>query len=91
MSIQISTKTFRNGLKKWYYLEWGKGPDERKAAGIFTYAEPKDQIQKNHNKEALALLETKKSHLTIEQQSTGTAFIPAHRFKNNFLTIMRTL
>jgi integrase len=85
MSIQISGKESRNGEKKWYTFEWGKGADQRKAAGIFTYTKPKDQIQKNHNKEALALLETKKSHLTIEHQATGTAFIPAHRFKDNFL------
>jgi integrase len=45
----------------------------------------KDQIQKNHNKEALKLLEVKKSQLTIEHQAIGSAFIPAHKFKSNFL------
>jgi hypothetical protein len=85
MSIEISTKVSRNGQKKWYYYEWGKGPGERKAAGIFTFKKPKDQIQKNHNKEALALLETKKSQMVIDQQSIGTPFIPTHRFKENFL------
>lgn len=85
MSIEISTKVSRNGQKKWYYYEWGKGPGDRKAAGIFTYTKPKDQIQKNHNKQALALLETKKSQIVIDQQSIGTPFIPDHRFKNNFL------
>lgn len=85
MSIEIAAKVSRNGQKKWYYYEWGKGPGQRKAAGIFTYTRPKDPIQKNHNKEALALLETKKSQMVIEQQSIGTPFIPSHRFKNNFL------
>ena len=27
----------RNGQKIWYTYEWGKGPGERKAAGIFTF------------------------------------------------------
>jgi integrase len=85
MSIEISTKVSRNGQKKWYYYEWGKGPGDRKAASIFTYTKPKDQIQKNHNKEALCLLETKKSQMIIDQQSIGTPFIPDHRFKNNFI------
>jgi integrase len=85
MSIEISTKVSRDKQKKWHYYEWGKGPGERKAAGIFTYTEPKDQIQKDHNKQALALLETKKSQMLIDQQSIGTPFIPGHRFKNNFL------
>jgi integrase len=85
MSIEISGKVTRNGQKIWYTYEWGKGSCERKAAGIFTYKKPKDQIQKNHNKEALALLETKKSQMVIDQQSIGTPFIPTHRFKENFL------
>ena len=72
MSIEIAAKVSRNEQKKWYYYEWGKGPGQRKAAGIFTYTKPKDPIQKNHNKEALALLETKKSQMVIEQQSIGT-------------------
>lgn len=85
MSIQVSTKTSRDGLKKWYYYEWGKGTGQRKAAGIFIYTKPKDPIQKSHNQQALSLLETKKSQMIIDQQSIGTPFIPAHRFKNNFL------
>jgi hypothetical protein len=85
MSIEISGKVTRNGQKIWYTYEWGKGPGERKASGVFTYKKPKDQIQKNHNKEALALLETKKSQMVIDQQSIGTPFIPTHRFKENFL------
>jgi hypothetical protein len=56
MSIQITGKVTRNGEKKWYTFEWGKGADQRKAAGIFTYVRPKDQIQKNYNKEAVSRL-----------------------------------
>jgi integrase len=85
MSIEISTKQSRDKKKKWYYYEWGKGAGERKASGIFTYTKPKDQIEKNHNKEAHALLEVKKSQLTIDQQSIGSPFIPTHRYKANFL------
>lgn len=84
MSIQISTKKSRDGKKIWYYLEWGKGTGERKASGVFTYAKPKDQLQKNHNKEALSLLENKRSQLILDRQSIGTTYIPTHRFKDNF-------
>ena len=55
------------------------------ATGIFTYIKPKDQIQKNHNREALALLETKKSHFILEIQAAGTGFILHHKLKTNFL------
>ena len=84
MNIQISTKKSSNGEKIWYYLEWGKGSGERKAAKIFTFAKPKDQLQKNHNKEAKLLLEVKRSQLTLDRQSLGTTYIPTHRFKDNF-------
>ena len=47
MSIEITAKVSRNGLKKWYYYEWGKGRGERKAAGVFTYTKPRDPIQRN--------------------------------------------
>ena len=63
----------------------GRGPGQRPSTGIFIYTTPKDQIQKNHNKEALKLLEVKKSQATIDQQAIGSAFIPAHKFKANFL------
>jgi integrase len=85
MSIDITGKVTRNGQKTWYTYEWGKGSGERKAAGIFTYTKPKNQVQKQHNHQALALLETKKSQMIIEHQAIGTPYIPTHRFKNNFL------
>jgi len=85
MSIEVTGKANRQGTKIWYTYEWGKGPGQRKAAGVFTYAHPKNQIEKNHNQQALALLDTTKSQMIIDHQATGTPFIPRHRFKNNFL------
>jgi hypothetical protein len=55
MSIEVTGKVSRNGQKTWYTYGWGKGQGERKAAAIFTYTKPKDQIQKNHNNEALPI------------------------------------
>ncbi len=83
--ISVTTKASRKRDKTWYYLEWDKGADQRRAAGIFTYLSPKSQTQKNHNMEARSLLEVKKSQLTIEFQSIGTAYIPSHKFRLNFL------
>ncbi|WP_343746420.1 ATP-binding protein [Chitinophaga sp.] len=73
------------GDKTYYYYDFGRGKGQRPATGIFVYTRPKDQTQKNHNKQALALLEVKKSQVIIEQQSIGTAYIPPHKFKENFL------
>lgn len=65
-------------------MKWGKGTGERKAAGVFIYAKPKDHLHKNHNKGAMLLLENKRSQLILDRQSLGTTYIPSHRFKDNF-------
>lgn len=85
MGIVITPRKSRNKEKIWYTFEWGKDADQRKASGVFTYATPKNAIQKNFNKEALALLENKRAQLTIESQAIGSCFVPGHKLKNNFL------
>lgn len=40
---------------------------------------------KRINKQVLDLIEVKKSQTIIEQQSIGTAYIPPHKFKANFI------
>lgn len=83
--MNIIKRPNKKGDKITFYYDYGRGPGQRPSTGIFIYTKPKDQIQKNHNKEALSLLEIKKSQLTIEQQAIGSAFIPTHKFKQNFL------
>lgn len=78
-------KLNRTKDKYLYYFDYGRGPGQRPTTGIFTYAKPKDEVQKAHNKEALTLLETKKSQIIIERQAVGSAYIPKHKFKANFL------
>jgi len=85
VNITITAVPSRNKEKIWYTFEWGKGPGQRKAAKVFSYAKPKNQVEKNHNKQAQLLLITKKSQLILESQATGTGFIPAHRYQHNFL------
>jgi integrase/recombinase XerD len=69
MSIQVRSRISRDGQKIWYSFEWGKGPGERQATGMFTYAKPKNQIQKNYNKRILALLEVKLCQKIIDYHS----------------------
>lgn len=83
-TITISTKTSRDGTKVWYYLEWGKAAGERRATGIYTWAKPKTNEQKGYNKEALSVLEAKRSQLVIEKQAVATGYIPAHKILDNF-------
>ncbi len=66
-------------------LEWGKTTGQRKATGIYTWTKPKNQLEKNHNKEDLAILETKRSHMVLDQQSINSSYVPQHKLKANFL------
>jgi integrase len=83
--MNILKRLNKRGDKINFYYDYGRGRGQRPSTGIFIYTEPKNQIEKNHNKQALALLETKKSQLIIEQQSVGSAYMPTHKFKANFL------
>ncbi|TMI63635.1 MAG: site-specific integrase [Bacteroidetes bacterium] len=85
MSIVITKNVSRNRKKTWYTLEWGKAAGQRIATGIFTYNNPKDLIEKNHNKESLAILKTKQAHMILENQAIGSGYIPKHKLKTNFL------
>ena len=85
MNIIITTKLSRNKEKNWYYLEWGKNPGQRRATKIFTYTRPKDSLQKNHNKEALSIVKTKQSRMTLEAQAIRSGYIPQHKLQVNFL------
>ncbi|HEX7904695.1 MAG TPA: site-specific integrase [Chitinophagaceae bacterium] len=84
--MNILKRTNKKGDKITFYYDFGgRGAGQRPSTGIFIYKKPKDQIQRNHNKEALALIETKKSQVIIEKQAIGSAFIPSHKFRQNFL------
>lgn len=83
-TICITTKLSRDKSKIWHYFEWGKAAGQRKASGIYTWAKPKGQAQKNYNIEALAILEAKRSQLTLEKQAVASGYVPTHRIKDNF-------
>ncbi|TWV98000.1 site-specific integrase [Chitinophaga pinensis] len=83
--MNIGSYLNRKKDKRIYYYDYGRGPGKRPAVGVFTYTKPQNQTQKNHNKQVLDLIEVKKSQTIIEQQSIGTAYIPPHKFKANFL------
>lgn len=75
----------KKGDKITFYYDYGKGKGQRPSTGIFIYAKPKTPLERAHNKESLAILKVKKAESIIDQQSIGTAYIPSHRFKENFL------
>ena len=74
----IEERQSGNGKKTYYRFVWGRKSSEKMSAGIFTHSKPKTQIEKNHNKETLAILEIKRSQLVLDRQSVGTGYIPAH-------------
>lgn len=83
--MNIIKRLNSKGDKFTFYYDFGRGPGQRPSTGIFIYAKPKTAIEKQHNKEALAIIKVKQAESIVEQQSIGTAYIPTHKFKENFL------
>jgi hypothetical protein len=83
--MNIMQRPNAKGDKTFLSLEWGRGAGKRLATGIFLFTKPQNQAQKKHNQEALLLIETKRSELMLEQQATGSGFIPSHKILPNFL------
>ncbi len=83
--MTIVKRTNSKGDKAYFSIEYGRGAGERMATGIFIYTRPKNHVQKNHNSQAILAVETKRSELLLERQAIGSGFIPAHKFKANFL------
>ena len=83
--MNIEKKKNSKGDKAYFYIATGRKSGERMAKGIFIYTRPKNQVERNHNKESLILVETKKSEFLLEQQAIGTGFIPSYKYKANFL------
>lgn len=75
----------RAGDKIMFHYDFGRGPGQRPATGLFIYTHPTSPIQKNHNRETLAMLEIKKAQAIVESQAIGTGYIPNHKVKRNFL------
>jgi len=83
--MNIVKRENQKGDKAYFSIECGRGKGARVATGIFIYTHPRNQVEKNHNKEALVLVDTRKSELLLERQAIGSGFIPAHKFMGNFL------
>jgi|SRR5690242_4888518 len=88
MEIRLTKRPTRKGEKIYYTFEWGKGAGDRRASGIFIYSKPKGPIEKNHNKEALVILETKRSQLILERQATRVMKTITTGRSNNIITII---
>lgn len=73
------------GDKILFYYDYGRGSGQRPATGIFIYTNLKTAGEKAHNKGAIALLDAKNSEAIIEKQAIGSANIPKHKLKENFL------
>jgi hypothetical protein len=57
------------GDKATFYFDLGLEKGQRPSTGIFIYTKPKDQIQKNHNKEAQTLLEITTKFSTLLKEA----------------------
>jgi len=55
--MNIGERLNRKGDKITFYYDYRRAPGQRPSTGVFICAHPKNQVEKNHNKQVLALLE----------------------------------
>lgn len=83
--MNIVERTNAKGDKVYYSYEYGREKGQRASTGLFTYVNPRNEIEKKHNVETKILLDVKKGQAILERQSIGTGYIPQHKFRENFL------
>lgn len=67
-------RTNAKGDKISFYYDLGRGKGQRQKTGVFIYSKPKNQFEKNHNKDALLILETKRSQYMFGESGAGKWF-----------------
>lgn len=77
----------KKGDKITFYYDFGRGTGQRPTTGIFVYAKPKTALEKQHNKEAFALLKVKESEAIIESRPSAPHLFPRINSKRTSLTI----
>lgn len=75
----------KKGDKIVFHYDYGRKKGQRPSTGLFIYTRPKNEAERQHNKEARAILDVKKGEATIDRAAAGTGYIPIHKFKANFV------
>ena len=64
-TVNLMSKKSRDGSKRWWYFEYGRGAGQRIAADVYTWTTPKTLLEKNFNKETFGRLETEAARRTL--------------------------
>jgi len=62
-TVKLGYTESRDGLKKWWYFDYGRGKGERPSTGMFTWVRPATLLEKTHNKTIMGRLETVRQRL----------------------------
>jgi len=89
MAIKVIKSFSKNEENFFYRIEFGRNAGQPVTTGFWTYADSKNQVERDHNKETLAILEMKKSRMILEQQSIASGYIRKHRLMTNFFDYYR--
>ncbi len=65
MNIDAKQRVSSDKEKIFCLLKWGRNAGQRMSTGVFIYVKPKNHLLRNHNKEALMILETKRSQMIL--------------------------
>lgn len=95
MKVTLRKKELTNNRERLYLdiydPESNSDKRRRESIGLHTFSNPKTPIEKNHNKETMALAENIKAKRQLELQSTSNGFRSKDLLKLNFIEYFEKL
>ena len=93
---KLSEESLKNGrvLMVSLYLMYNFGPNQRREyefLNLALYDKPKNNLERDHNKETLQLAETIKAKRLLDVQATSHGFVGNVKCKIGFLSYFKTL
>jgi hypothetical protein len=82
--MYIEPRKAANGLIR-YRVVTGRIGGQKINTGCFTYAKPKDRLQKIHNEDTKRILETKLAQMILQKEASGTGIVPTFKLEKNFM------
>lgn len=88
--VNLMAKKSRDGSKRWWYFEYGRGSGQRIATNIYTWTNPRTLLEKNYNKETLGKLQTEAAQKTLDLNNGIAPYLPSNKVHSNFLDFYKT-
>ncbi len=72
--VNLISKVSRDGTKRNWHFEYGRGKGQRFTSGFFTYEKPKTSLERTHNRQVEGMLKTEQAKRILELSEGRSPF-----------------